>query len=221
MRTASRFLALLAALILCGLPASSQEKTSKDAKPAQKKTEKAKPAGAGAMPMPKPSPEMTKLIKTLAGTWNTSEKMEPSEFAPQGGTSKGRAVLRPGPGGLSLVEDYQSEGSTGKFRGHGVFWWDDKAKAYTGIWCDNMTPKGCDNAGTSKWEGEQLVGHMEGEMMGKKTTMKGVYSNITPTSFTFTMDSSMDGSPMKRTMTIEYTKAEGKAAEAKPAAKKD
>lgn len=219
MKTVSRILMLLAAGALCCLPVGAQEKAAKDAKPAQKKTEKAKPAGGAAMPMPKPSPEITKLIKTFTGTWTTAEKHEPSEWVPQGATGTGRAVFHPGPGGLSLIEDYRSQGAMGRFQGHGVLWWDDQAKVYKGIWCDNGTPKGCDTGGESKWEGDQIVGQMTMEMMGKKYSMKMLYSNITPTSFTFGMDSSVDGGPMKHTMTIEYTKAEAKpaaAAEKKP-----
>ena len=53
----------------------------RDGTPAKPKA--AKPAGQGQqMPMPKPAPEMTKLIKTLSGTWNVTEKHEMNPMMP-------------------------------------------------------------------------------------------------------------------------------------------
>ena len=37
------------------------------------------------MPMPKPDPQMTKLIKMMAGNWTVTEKSDPSPMMPKGG----------------------------------------------------------------------------------------------------------------------------------------
>ena len=86
---------------------------------------------------------MQKLRKIVVGTWSTTEKMEPAPLAPKGATGKGTATFKNGPGGLSLIQDYESSGTMGSFTGHGVMWWDPQAGGFKGIWCDSMTPTGC------------------------------------------------------------------------------
>ena len=165
-------------------------------------------------PPPQPSPEMTKLIKMLSGNWTVTEKSEPSPMFPNGGSGKGTARLWAGPGGLSLLETYHSSGMMGSsFSGFGTFWWDPKAQVYRGLWCDSMTPNGCDASGTTKWDGETLVGMMEGEMNGQKTVSRFTYSNWKPDSFTMTMATGPDANSLKDLVTITYTRsvAMGKA----------
>lgn len=175
-----------------------------------------KPPEQMAMQMPAPAPEMTKLIKQLSGSWTVSEKQFPSPMMPKGGTGKGTAVLTPGPGGLSLVEKYHSVGAMGSFNGMGVFWWDPKVQAYRGTWCDSMTPTGCDNGGTTKWEGDKLVGTMEGEMGGKKMMTRFTYSDWKPNSFSMTMEGGADPKQLQKMMVITYTKAGTSAKMEKP-----
>jgi hypothetical protein len=190
-------------------------------------TDNSKPATTTAqspqsgMPMIKPSPEMIKLSKALVGSWTVSEKMEASPMAPKGGTGHGMASMMPGPGGLSVVEKYHSTGSMGtNFNGLGTFWWDPKAQAYRGVWCDTMTPTGCDSSGTTKWEGDKLVGTMQSEMDGKMMMTRFTYSDFKPGSFVMTMEMGPDASSMQKAMTITYTRAGGGAKMAeKPADK--
>jgi Protein of unknown function (DUF1579) len=204
MRTISRLLVLLA---VCGLFCLSLAAQQKAAKP-----KAAKPKAQSmnmAMPMPKPSPEMMKLTKAIGGNWTVTEKHEPDPMMmPKGGTGHGTAAISPGPGGLSLVEKYHSTGAMGSFTGLGTFWWDPKASVYRGVWCDNMTPQGCDASGSTKWEGDKLVGTMEGaDMAGKKMTMTFTYSDFKPNSFVMTMEMGPDSDHMKKTMSITYKKA--------------
>ena len=138
--------------------------------------------------MPKPAPEMTKMIKMMGGNWTVTEKHDPNPMMPNGGTSKGTAVLTPGPGGMSLTEKYHSTGAMGSFNGLGTFWWDPKAQVYRGVWCDNMSPNGCDASGTTKWEGDKLVGTMEAEMNGQKMLTRFTYSDFKSDSFVMTME---------------------------------
>jgi hypothetical protein len=187
---------------LCAMPLAAQD-SAMSAKP---KT--AKPSDQMAMPMPKPAPEMTKMIKMMAGNWTVTEKSDPNAMFPNGGAGKGTAVLTPGPGGLSLVEKYHSSGLMGgSFNGVGTFWWDPKANLYRGVWCDNMTPNGCDPSGTTKWDGNNLVGTMEGDMNGQKMVTRFTYSDFKPGSFVMTMEMGPDTSKMQKAMTITYTKA--------------
>lgn len=212
MKTILRVTMLLVLGGLCWMPLAAQDSAMsakpKAAKPAAKPAAKAKEQMS--MPMPKPAPEMTKMIKMMAGSWTVSEKHDASPMMPAG-TSKGTAVLTPGPGGMSLTEKYHSTGTMGSFNGLGTFWWDAKAQVYRGVWCDNMSPNGCDANGTTKWEGDKLVGTMEGEMNGQKSTSRFTYADFKPSSFVMTMESGPDASKLQKVMTITYTKAGGMA----------
>jgi hypothetical protein len=157
----------------------------------------------------KQSPEMAKLAKMLVGTWAVDEKFEASELGP-GATGKGTEVVKAGPAGNSLIADFKAKSTMGPFSGHGVIWWDAKAGAYRSLWCDSEGPGGCDATATGKWEGNDLVFTVNAEMPGPKGAMKlkmrQVYSEVKPASFTFYIDSSINGGAMKRMMTLKYKK---------------
>ena len=200
MKTILRVTILVVLGGLCWMPLAAQD-SAMSAKP-----KAAKPKEPMGMPMPKPAPEMTKMIKMMAGSWTVTEKHDPNPMMPSGGTSTGTAVLTPGPGGMSLTEKYHSIGAMGSFTGFGTFWWDSKAQVYRGVWCDNMSPSGCDDSGSTKWEGDKLVGTMEGEMNGQKNMTRFTY-DFKPGSFVMTMEMGPDASKMQKAMTITYTKA--------------
>ena len=188
-------------------------------KPMASNSKSPKPAAEATMPTPKPAPEMTKMIKMMSGNWTVTEKSDPNPMMPKGGTGKGMATLTAGPGGMSLMEKYHSSGLMGSnFTGFGTFWWDQKAQVYKGLWCDTMTPGGCDASGTTKWDGDKLVGTMEGDMNGQKMVTRFTYSDWKPNSFVMTMAMGPDANSLKEAMTITYTRAGAASAQAaKPA----
>jgi hypothetical protein len=203
-------------LVILGLSlgvALAQEKATK----AADKTGKAPAAAAKKAAPPdmtaKQSPEMAKLAKMMVGTWAVDEKFEAvPEMGPeaQAGTGKGTDMIKAGPAGNSLVSDLKARSSMGPFTGHGVIWWDAKAGAYRSLWCDSEGPGGCDAAATGKWEGNDLVFTLNVEMPSPKGAMKmkmrQVYSELKPASFTFYIDSSINGGAMKRMFTLHYKK---------------
>lgn len=164
-------------------------------------------ANAKMPPPPQASPEMAKLIQMMSGTWTVAEKYEPSPMFPTGGSGQGTAKFWAGPGGMSLLEDYHSIGAIGKFSGFGTTWWDPKAQAYRGVWCDSMTPNGCDSSGISRWDGETLSGMLESEMNGQKMVTRITYTNWAPNSFVMIMSTGPDANSLKDIMTDTYTKA--------------
>jgi hypothetical protein len=173
----------------------------------------------GAPPMAKASPEIAKLIKMFSGTWTANEKLEPGPMAPNGGSGTGTAVFKAGPGGMSLIEDYNSpKGAMGPFKGHGVTWWDAKANSYKGTWCDSMAAE-CMTS-TMKWEGDKLVAApVEMDMgNGQKMTTTMQYTDFKPDSITFVMGMGPSADQAKTGMTIVYKKGAGAAM---PAAKKE
>ena len=166
----------------------------------------------------KQAPEMAKLEKLLAGRWTLEMRFEAMpEMGPeaQGGSGKGHEVVKMGPAGNSLISDLHSRSHMGPFSGHGVMWWDAKAGAYRSVWCDSETPA-CEASGTGTWEGDDLVFTVETAFPGSdqkmmKIKMREIYRDFKPGSFTFAIDSSIEGGPMKNMMTVHYTRAAAKA----------
>lgn len=168
----------------------------------------AKRSSGATVSSPRAAAEMTRLIKMMSGTWSVVEKAQRNPMMPNGGVGKGSAVFTAGPGGMSLMEKYHSSGLMGSnFIGYGTFWWDAKAQAYRGLWCDSMTPGGCDASGTTKWEGDKLVGTMQGNMNGQTMVTRFTYSDWKPNSFAMTMEVGSDVNSMTEAMTITYTRA--------------
>ena len=152
-------------------------------------------------PSPKPAPEMEKLLKMWTGDWTTVEIFEPSDEMPKGRQDKGSETMRPGPGGLSLIGDYESHGAP---FGHMVVTWLPKEKVYKSYWTDSSGPGVAVATGT--WQGEKLVFTSIDESSDKKILYRGTYSDITPTSFIDTLESGPVGSPLKRILTVKYAK---------------
>jgi uncharacterized protein DUF1579 len=202
-------------MLLAAVAVPAQQKKS-EGKPAAKAPKAAAKKAEEAPALPKPAPEMEKLSKLLVGNWTTEEKFEASDFM-TAGTGKGSESTRLGPGGLSLVSDYQSKNVMGEVHGHGMIWWDPKEQVFRNLWCDNIAPSGCELSGPGKWEGDNLVFHDETEMLGRKIVMKVTLTDLKPDSHTFTVDVAGDNGEMQRSMIFRYTRKP--AAAAKPASK--
>ena len=167
----------------------------------------AQSSGAIAPSSPQPTAEIKRLAEALSGTWSITLKIEPNEGLPKGGKGKGEEVWRPGPGGLSLIEDYHSTGDEGEISGLGVAWWDNNAQRYQVTWCDSGNPDGCGVIKHgARWEGSQVVAMDEWQKNGKKVILKEVFSDITPTSFKQTVYQGESGGELKKFMSILATK---------------
>ncbi len=170
--------------------------------PAQDKAAKTetKPPSMADM-MAKPGPEMARM-KAMVGTWDVEEVIEASPMGPAGkGRGIGRVTL--GPGGLSLMIDYQSKAGHMKgFHGNGVLAWDEPSQSYRQVWVDNMMAML--QVGKGRWEGDTFIMETEGTMMGKPYKSKDVFSDLGKDGFTLTSYMSLDGSPMAKTMTLKH-----------------
>src|SRR5262249_454053 len=150
---------------------------------------------------------MERLIKMWAGHWTTVEIFEPSTEMPQGKRDKGAETMRSGPGGLSLIGDYESHGA---HFGHLVVTWIPAEKVYKSYSTDLSQPGV--SVSTGKWEGDKLVFTSMDESTGKKLELRDTYSDITPTSFTDTLETGPAGGPLNKVLTIKYTKQDQSSA---------
>jgi hypothetical protein len=158
-----KVIVLGAVLVVCVTLAHSQEKSATN--------DAAKPAEAA----PQPGPEMDKL-KFLLGTWNVEAEYAKSPMIPQGGRAPGWYKAQLGPGGFSIVADFEANGPFGKEIGHQVLSWDPKQKSYTTVTVGNSFPGVV--VGHARWDGDNLVTESEFDMESGKVAMRATYSHI-------------------------------------------
>jgi len=145
-----------------------------------------------------------RLVAAFVGRWSVSETHEPSEWSPEGAKGEGNAEFRPGPGGLSLIQEYSSTSSMGEFEGHGITWWDEEVNAFRGIWCENTSPAGCENLGLAIWEGDQLITEFAVKTYGEKTKVRRIIKLIEPDHFTAVFEMAIGDEPLRPAMRIDY-----------------
>jgi hypothetical protein len=164
----------------------------------------APPAPSPAESLKIPGPEVQNL---MLGTWAIHVKYEPSAEMPNGGVGQGREVWRAGPGGGSVIEEYEEKGAAGESHGLGVAWWDEKEQGQRFIWCDSHDPGGCQlSKNVAKWDGNSLVYTEETEEKGKRIVRQEVFTNITPSSFTQILKAGPTASELKTTVSIQATR---------------
>jgi hypothetical protein len=144
--------------------ARAQDKSTTDKKPAE-----------AAMKMPAPGPEMERL-KFLIGNWDMTAEYVKSPMMPAGGKETGTYKAQLGPGGYSIIADFEADGPIGKEIGHEIFAWDPKQKAYIVFTVGNSFPGAV--TGTSHWEGDNLVTEMQFEEGSASMHSRATYSNI-------------------------------------------
>ena len=157
-----------------------------------------------------PAEAIATLTAALAGHWKTREKYERLESL---GTpaieSEGEYVWRPGPAGLTLIEEYRAKTPIGDLIGFGVIWW-DQAKQLQSLWCANIDPSGCvmfpRPPFRPTWDGKQLVLDNEVDIAGKTYAWREVIAITSPTVFTVTIDIGESRDRMKRWLTSQATK---------------
>jgi hypothetical protein len=131
-------------------------------------------AAAQEMQMPTPGPEMDR-VKFLIGAWNLSGEYAKSSMVPQGGKSSGWYKAQLGPGGFSVIADFEADGPLGKEIGHQVFVWDPKQSVYTVVTVGNFPGA---IIGKAHWEGENLITESEFEFGGAKMSNRAIYSKV-------------------------------------------
>jgi len=141
---------------------------------AQESSEQKKPA-AEEMKAPKPGPEMER-IKFLLGHWNLDSEYEKTPMIPEGGKSTGWYEARLGPGGFSIIADFEESGPLGPEIGHEVISWDPKQDAYTVVTVGNAFSGAV--IGKSRWIGDKLVTEHDFTEGGTTMHLRSEYSDI-------------------------------------------
>ena len=168
-------------------------------------------------PVPKPqlswvapqAPEIKRLADLLAGEWTTTEKFEANEFLRNGATGSGVFSIRSGPGGNSVILDYTSQSSMGRYASTRIIYWDRQANRYQAFYCDSLQPSGCGEAGSGTWAGQDLVFESTTEGPGGPIKMRQRFSEISSKGFTFSLDV-IDQGKSERSLTIHASRSAAK-----------
>jgi len=132
----------------------------------------------------RPAPEMQKLAKMLVGTWRVDQEWAPGGSKPKGGKGTAHSVIRLGPGGFSVIEDFV--GSDVDL--HSLIWWDKAARCFKTAGCDDSSDQGCQmENGRGRWEGNQVVWQLTVPKDGKDVPAKIVWAEKDSRSFAATM----------------------------------
>lgn len=143
----------------------------------------------------------------MLGTWSTQVTYAPTSEMPNGGPAKGTEIWRPGPGGLSVIEEYHEKNANGDYQGLGVAWWDSEAQGQRFVWCDSSNPNGCYvSKEVAKWDGTSLMWKEEQGNAGKRRAYSEEFRDISPTSFIQVLGEGDSEASLKTTVTIHATK---------------
>jgi len=156
--------AMLVAMILAAGTLRSQEKPKDSAKAA--------PAEAQ---IPTPGPEMARL-NYLIGSWTMTAEYVKSPMMPEGAKQTGWYKAQLGPGGFSVIADFEADGPAGKEIGHEILTWDPAKNAYTVVTVGNFPGA---VMGVGKWEGGNLAIETAFTMGSETSHMRAVYTNPT------------------------------------------
>jgi len=133
--------------------------------------------------------------------------VEPRAGVPAGGVGQGTEVWRPGPGGLSLIEEFNARRGEREVSGLGVIWWDTPAQGYRVVWCASRRSDGClIMSKLAHWEGGQFVVANEFERDGAQYAYREVFSDLTAASFTQTIYEGEASGKLQRVLTIHAAK---------------
>jgi len=158
-RKAGRKLLLVVSVALLGIRIGAQQSATE------------KPASPPALQAPHPGPEMQRL-NFLVGEWTMDGEYLQSPMTGNGAKQTGWYKAHLGPGGFSLIADFEADSTLDNEIGHEVLTWDPKKDAYTTVTVGNGFPGAI--IGSAKWEGDNLVIQTE----FAKMHMRAVYSHI-------------------------------------------
>jgi hypothetical protein len=150
-----------------------------------------------------PAPEMQRLSTALVGDYDVVETHHARPGVPEWSIT-GTARYRPGPDGLSVVEEYQSNKPRGPFSAIAVLWWDAELEVFKHFECETGDPCGI-VPDTGRWDGDSVVFTREAERNGKKLRLEARYDlGGAPAAATYTTRVFVNGGVPITTMTITY-----------------
>ncbi len=148
----------------------------------------------------------------MAGRWTIRLAFAPYEGKPDGESAQGSEFWHPGPGGRSLIEEFESNRGGTKRTGLAVFWWDTQFHGSRVVWCFSRDEQGC--VALTKpghWEADQFVLQNEFERDGRRFSSREVFADFTGDSFLQTYYEGEVGKDLKLVLTIRAKRTDGRS----------
>jgi hypothetical protein len=153
---------------------------------------------------PELAPEMQKL-SFLVGDWHYTNKFEKTKMMPDGGASEGTYRATIGPGGHSILTDFEEvTGPTAGSAGHEVITWDAAKNSYDGYAFVSDGP-GCFTR-TGTWDKNQLVFTRKMDAAGKTMWMRFFYAETKPDAITIKVYIGAADGPLQLSFTTRAKK---------------
>jgi uncharacterized protein DUF1579 len=151
--------------------------------------------------VPKPGPEHQRL-HYYVGDWKTEAEAKPSPFGAGGKmtVTNHNEML----GDFYVVFHGDGTGPTGPIKTLAAIGYDTKQKAYT---FDEFTSTGEHAQATGTVAGDTWIWTFDGEAGGKSFKGRFTLKEVSPTSYTFTNELSIDGGPWAKLEEGKATKA--------------
>jgi hypothetical protein len=150
---------------------------------------------------PKPAAEV-KNLDFFAGNWTTEGEMKPGPWG-AGGKVQAESQCSWMQGGFFLVCKENGDGPMGSMHGLGVMGYDGASKSYT--W-NGFNSMGENEHATGSREGKKWTYSNESSMNGQTIHGRYTMTETSPTSYDFTMETSMDGKTWTSMMQGKVTK---------------
>jgi hypothetical protein len=149
--------------------------------------------------------QMERLIRALAGEWDTEDTFEPDGSTGGRTTAHSLETFRPGPNRLSLIEEYRGKDPGDRSRGLGVFWWEEASGGIHVLWCDNGTPEsGCRLLSElGIWQSNNFVLTDVHRAANNELYRREVWSDLAADSFTQTIFQGESMDTMRKFLTIK------------------
>src|SRR5712664_4856411 len=152
----------------------------------------------------KPGAEEMDRLKFYLGEWDYTETYPKSASYPSGGKNTGVYTSKLGPGGMSLINSFHSQGPVGDFEGLLVMTWDAKEKMYKEYVFGSNFPR--DLVETGQFEGDALVYRTEMAAQGATVKLRNVTRLTSPGTLISEQFMAMKDAPEKLFVRVEAKK---------------
>jgi hypothetical protein len=148
-------------------------------------------------------PAEAKRMAYFAGTWNFSGEAKAGPMGPAGPVSF-KEVCELMPGGFSVVCRSDGKGPTGPTRAVSIMTYDAERKAYSYTAAESNSPV---ITATGQLKGSAWNWRSEGNMGGKKMTIRVTVTEGGPNAYDFLMELSVDGGAFTQLISGKATRA--------------
>ena len=139
---------------------------------------------------PEPAPEL-KRLEPLVGEWESIDEHSPSDWASKGDKGKTRNKFYRALDNYCYLVDVSGDAPFGKFKGHGIWFYDSKEAKYKIQWYDSFANH---LHGTGDFLNDnELQFELKYHMLNSEIIERHTIKNVTKNSYDFIIETLIDG----------------------------